>query len=123
MTQIVEGPGFSIPKFNNQLDVGFRVISDYQVQTDSVVTRFDVSIGGPIVKPGDKIYRGEKTKQFNVSINSTEPGVSSLLTPARVLGCVSIQTSAKELIAALRGLADKLEETTGHEPVNPGDLK
>lgn len=112
MTQIVEGPGISIPEHNEQFDVGFRVISDYQITTDSIVTRIDVLVGGAIIRPGDKIYRGEKVQQFNATINSTAPGVSSLIAPARVLGCLSVQTSAKELASALRGLADKLEETT-----------
>lgn len=109
MTQVSEGPVSIRPELNDQFNVGFRVLSSYQIQTDSVVTRFDVLIGGEIVEPGGRIT-GEGIKQFNVTVNSTEPGTSSLLLPkGGILGGLVIQTSAKELVAALRGLADVVE--------------
>lgn len=111
MTQVSIGPRPIVPEFNNEFDVGFRVLSCYQVQTDSIITRFDVLIGGEIVKEGDKIG-GENIKQLNVTINSTEPGVSSLILPkGGILGGFVIQTSAKELVGALRALADAVEDT------------
>lgn len=109
MVQVSEGPVSIRPELNDQFDVGFRVLSSYQIQTDSVVTRFDVLINGEIVEPGGRVT-GEGIKQFNVSINSTEPGTSSLLLPkGGILGGFVIQTSDKELVAALRGLADAVE--------------
>lgn len=117
MTQVSEGPVSIHPELNDKFDVGFRVLSSYQAGTDSVVTRFDILINGEIVKEGERVRPILKEgavlrdiKQFNVLVNSTPPGVSSLLMPkSGIEGGIAIQTSAKELAAALRGLADVVE--------------
>lgn len=112
MTKVSIGPGVILPEegWNQEkFDIGFRVLSCYRIQTDSIVTRFDVLIGGKIVKEGERITGA--AKQLNITINSTEPGVSSLILPkGEILGGFVIQVSAKELVGALRALADAVKD-------------
>lgn len=98
MTQVHEGPAFSLPqedRRDNELDTGFRVLTDYIVQTDTRILRLDILRSGV---------------QFNVGIQVSETEHPNLLVmPKRLNGC-SVRANGQELIGALRGLADRLEQ-------------
>lgn len=109
---VQRGPAAQIPDTNlrdDEFDISFRVVTMYQVGTDTLVTRFDVLMnavpgqGGSLLRGGD---------QFNAAFQTTAPGTADLLTPGKgVEGAYSFKASAQDLSQVLRGLADKIDET------------
>lgn len=94
-----------------RLDVSLRLIADYNVNDDNIYARMDVLIN---CSPGDSdptkpIKVNENTKQFNITLLTTDLKKSCLMLPKSIEGGISIQVNGKDLVGKLRALADRLE--------------
>ncbi len=101
------GPIVSLPERlieDSQDRVSFRLILYYVIQTDSIACRLDV-------KSKDQ----QHGKAFSVEHRAPKPGDpaerdSPLVEPKGVIAATAIIADRKELLAALRNLADELEK-------------
>lgn len=84
----------------NNLNVSFRVMGNYAIQSDDVYCCIDV-----FFKIGD-LY---EAKQFNTRLISTDLKKSELQVPKFAEGGISMQVNGNELVRTLRALADRLE--------------
>jgi hypothetical protein len=89
-----------------RLDMSFRIINDYFIMYDRMLTRFDVKIGN---------------EQFNVVFASGQPiepqdgskilPQDDLLTPKNVVACLNLKVSKQEFIKALKELITDMEKS------------
>ena len=89
----------SLPPYRSpeQMDASFRILTAYDIGSDSFVTRLDIRLPYP-------------NFQFHVDLSTSKPGNSDLKTPAKgVDGCLSVRASSADLSAIFRGLADKID--------------
>lgn len=85
------------------LDANFRVVQDYHVGTDTSMLRLDVKIGANQFNIGFHVrntttLNGERIRDSD-----------DLIMPRRLDG-VCVRVNHNDLITALRGLADRLEQ-------------
>lgn len=90
---------------DHELDASLRVLSHYDPATDSIETRIDVLLG-PDKNPAN---------QYPFAFTSSKPGTSPLHVPdgRGVIEGFDVRVSRGDLIVALRGLADAIEN---HKP-------
>lgn len=100
MSVVKIGPVLAPLEFRteDQLDVGFRVLLDYNVGTDMHMARLDLLKSGVQVNTGLCVRRARN-----------EGRVDELVMPKNFEG-FSIQANSQDLITSLRGLADRLEQ-------------
>lgn len=106
---VVRGPALNVQSYrrDDEMNVSFRALADYYIQTDSHIVRFDVLIG---------------ENQFNVGFQvrkvhpGQERGPGVLAMPRNCDGFSSVVNS-DDLIAALRGLADRIEQELAAQAV------
>lgn len=99
MISVQRGPVTLIPDSHRpKFDISFRMVTSYITGTDSEVTRLDVLLRDPL-------------EQLNVSFTSGIPGEFDLKVPrSGVSGGMAVKCSRRDLIEALRGLADALDK-------------
>ena len=86
------------------LDIGFRIINNYTMPSDNILTRIDVKIDN---------------RQYNVCFASGSPKLhiagekfapnDDLMTPKGVDACLNIKVNKQQLIDALKELVQDLE--------------
>jgi hypothetical protein len=89
-----------------RLDMSFRIINDYHIHFDRMLTRIDVKIGN---------------EQYNVAFASGQPiepqngekilPQDDLLTPKHVVACLNLKVSKQELLKALKELVSDMEKS------------
>ena len=111
---MARGPGLDLSKVDSglPLDTCFRVISSYDMLTDTIITRINV-------KNGDNQYC---SAFLSGAPKEYEPGakirvVDDLITPKNgVINCLNVKVAKEELIRALTEIIEDLEadsETLG----------
>ncbi len=95
--------------FDQEQNVSLRLLSFYDVTTDSIVTRFDVLMNnGP--------YNGRLNAlgdQYAAKIYASKPksDPNNLNIPGGTIDSICLRTNKDELAKAFRALADALEKT------------
>lgn len=107
-TEANRGPAINCQPYrsDDDMDVSFRVVSTYDVATDSVITRFDVLLNAEHRAMRCSPAVAIKGDQFNGGFYSTPPGVADLVIPkAGIIDAYAIRASGKDLSISLRALA------------------
>lgn len=106
--QVYSGPAITDPvdRSDSDLTATLRVITSYRIQTDQMVMRLDVLINNQPVGAGLRIGGGGDQHSTCMIVANGD-----LLIPKNGIDkAISIKAHPEDLIRALRGLADKLEE-------------
>lgn len=103
---VVKGPVANLMSYQDEakLDTSFRILLDYHIGTDSRVARIDILKSGAQFNVG---FHVRPTR--NEALGSIGGPNSQLVMPKNYDGC-AVQVNSGDLIAALRGLADRLEQ-------------
>lgn len=85
----------------DELDASLRMLTHYDVATDSMLTRLDVLLG----------LEKNPLNQYPFAFMSSQPGNTPLHIPDRrgVVGAYDVRASSEDLVTALRSLADAIE--------------
>ncbi len=115
MTRISKGPvAAMMPSYDEAhapRDCALRILTDYQIQTDEYVTRFDVAVGLPHPAVGARIGNVAGVEQWNGALFSSDNGGGALVIPKHLKErTLSLQVNGRHLVDVLRGLADSLEQ-------------
>lgn len=96
------GPALQLPpQFDDsKLDTSFRVLVDYHIATDTHLVRMD------LLKSGVQMNTGFHVRRVR---SGGRVGGDELVMPNHYPG-FAVQASSGDLITALRGMADRLEQ-------------
>ena len=98
---VVRGPACNIMPYrpDAQLDVSFRALVDYHIGTDTHLARLDVLVNGV-----------QLNVAFHLSRVMPDAGRPGALRMPKHLDGFSSMVNSEDLIAGLRGMADRLEQ-------------
>lgn len=99
-------------RYDDELKASVRIISTYDIGTDSILSRFDVLVNAEPMSPGT--WRtGMKGDQFNAAIFTKSLGASDFMIPDKgIEGVYTFKAAPSDLSAMFRAFADAIDAKT-----------